>query len=222
MTSSLGDLSTAASNFNKAYGMYNHSASSDGMGLFTSLEVGFMLNKWNAWGVLFDFGSFGGFKANASDQFGDSVAQTIQPEVVAFQVEYYRFFPLGRFRLCANGGGGIYNPLVNINFTQNGQVLDSGQMTGLGWGIFLGVGFEMAIGEEFSMSVFTRGRYATTTNIQGSFTDVYGSSQEGGLAISPQGLIEIDPTYSIGRRGYRYANIDFTGATLGISVSYHY
>lgn len=219
---SLGDLSSAASAFNTTYASFQHNAACDGVGLLGGLEVGFMLDKLNAWGVVVEAGSFNGFKASASDTSGNSLSQTLQPNMVSVQAEYYRYFPVGPFRLWANAGAGVYNTVVNLNYLQNGSPLETGQLSGLGWGGFLGAGFELAVSEQLSLSLSLRGRYATTGNIQGSFTDSSGASQEAGLAFGTNGLLAAYPTYQINVNGWRYAKIDYTGGDMVLAVSYHY
>ena len=223
MTASLGDLSNSVQAFQNYYGsLYGHSsASADGFGPCLGLEVGFMLDTYNAWGVVFEGAALNGFKGEANDNFGTSFNQSLQPNMVSIQAEYLRFFKLGRFRLCANAGAGLYNTLLELNETdQNNVTVASGEMGGIGIGGFLGLGFETALGEQFSAGIYARGRYATTGNIQGILTDQYGNGQMSVLAADPTGLISAVPVNAT--NGYKTVNVDYTGADFELSVSYHY
>ena len=218
-TAALGDLPAAAKAFNTYFADASPTASVDGMGVLGGLEVCFMLDKWDAWGVTADGAAFNGYKATATDLYGNKASEVIQPNMVAVQLEYYRFFKVGNFRLYATGGGGLYNSLVNLTYKRNEQVLYSGKMDGLGFGGQLGVGGEMAIGDQFSLFLSLRGRYATSGNIQGDFSGTFGLA---GLAIDQNGLLVPYPAESIERDGLKFAKIDYTGADFGLGLTYHY
>jgi hypothetical protein len=218
-TASLGDLSAAAKAYTSYYASNSPSASVDGFGPLAGLEVCFMLDKWDAWGVSVDGAAFNGYKASATDGYGDVYTDIIQPNMVAVQLEYYRFFKMDNFRLFATGAGGIYNSLVNLTVKMNERTLFTGKMDGLGFGGQLGVGGEMAIGDQFSTSFFIRGRYATSGNIQGDFSGVWGLA---GLAINSDGLLKVCAADSIEPDGLKFAKIDYTGADFGLSITYHY
>jgi hypothetical protein len=221
-TASLGNLAKTTSPFLKNYSTFNPAANVDGSGLVGGMELGFMLDTLNAWGLVVDLGSFGGYRAQAADNAGNYLKQTVQPNMIAIQAQYYHFFKLGRFRLYANAGGGFYNTLVEFNNIDTGEVLQSGEMSGLGYGGFLGVGFETAVWDEFSASAYLRGRYATTGNIQGGNLNGLGANQQLVLATNPSGLLGAYPSSAIGINGYKAVNIDYTGADFGLSFTYHY
>jgi len=222
MTASLGDLSKTTGGFKAAYSTYNPSATVDGFGYLGGLEVGFMLDTLNAWGIVVDGAAFNGYKASASDTVGNYLKQTVQPNMVSIQAEYYHYFKLGAFRLYANAGGGFYNTIANLNFINTGFTEEAGEMSGLGYGGFLGMGFEMAVADQLSASAYVRGRYATTGNIQGSNLNGAGANQLMVLSTDPNGVLGPNPSSLIGSNGYKAVNIDYTGADFGISITYHY
>jgi hypothetical protein len=142
--------------------------------------------------------------------------------MIAIEPEYIRYFKMGSFRLFAKAGGGLYNTLVNVNITYAGNMEQSGQVGGVGWGGFLGAGFEMAIDEQFSANAFVRGRWATTDNIHGDGIEGVGAGQNLVLSFDPSGQIGLNPSSLIGTPGYTSAKVDYTGGDLGFSFSYHY
>jgi hypothetical protein len=166
-----------------------------------------------------DVAAFNGYQASFSDTYGNTQTETVQPNMVALQLEYYRFFKVDNFRLYATGGGGLYNSLVNLMVKMNNTTINTGKMDGLGFGGQLGVGGEMAIGDQFSTNFFIRGRYATSGNIQGDFSSVWGLA---GLAIDSDGLLRAYPAEHIEPDGLKFAKIDYTGADFGLSIAYHY
>ena len=227
LTGSLGDLPKSVAAYQNYYGSLNGhaSASADGFGPALGLEVGFMMDNYNAWGVVFDGAALNGFKGSTNDNFGNSSTETLQPNMVSIQAEYLRFFKLGRFRLCAEAGAGVYNTAVELNVIDqnsagNSVTFQSGEMGGIGWGGFLGLGLETALGGQFSAGLFARGRFATTGNIQGIITDQYGDGQMSALVADSSGLVSAQAVNNTG--GYKAVNIDYTGADLELSFSYHY
>ncbi len=219
MTSSLGDLSKAAAAFRSYYAADNTTATADGFGPFGGLEVGFMLDTYNAWGVVLDGAALNGYSAEVQDTSGNYLKENIQPKMISVQAEYYRFFKLGRTRLYANLGGGFYNTIVDLNYVNDGIVYESGEMAGMGLGGYLGLGWEIALGDQFSASLFTRARVATTGNIQGTTTNGLGSSQTSVLSTDSNGLVGAN---LVGTSGYKPVNVDYSGADVGLSISYHY
>jgi hypothetical protein len=220
-TAALGDLPAAAKAFTSSsyYTSLSPAASVDGFGPLGGLEVCFMLDKWNAWGVAVDAAAFNGYKASITDIYGNVESAAIQPNMVAIQLEYYRFFKVGNSRLYVTAAGGVYNSLVNLTYKENQLVKHTGKMDGLGYGGQLGVGGDMAIGDQFSASFFIRGRYATSGNIQGDFSGTFGLA---GLALDPNGLLGPYPVDRIDVDGYKFAKIDYTGADIGLAITYHY
>jgi tetratricopeptide (TPR) repeat protein len=221
MTASLGDLPKAAEAFRSHYASDNTTATADGFGPFGGIEVGFMLDTYNAWGVVVDGATLNGYNAEAQEN-GSYLKESIQPKMVSIQAEYYRFFKLGRTRLYANLGGGFYNTIVDLNYVNNGDVFESGEMAGIGIGGFLGLGWEIAVGDQISASLFMRARYATTGNIQGNATNGYGASQMTVLTTDPTFGVGANPSSVVGTNGYKAVNVDYTGADFGLSISYHY
>lgn len=222
MTASLGDLPKAAAAFNQYYAGLEPHAQADGFGLLGGLEVGFMLDKWSGWSVVFDAASFSGYKSDRMDTFGNTLHETYQPDMLAFQAEYYRYFQLGRFRLSAGAGGGLYHAIVSLHSVRNDNfLLQDGELTGIGWGALLGVGIEMALGEQFSLGFSARGRFATIDHIQGNITNINGATQPVGLVLDT-GLLESYSPNIIDTYGLPYAKLDFTGGDVGLSISYHY
>lgn len=221
ITANLGDLPKAASAFQSYYGPQNGqaSATADGFGPLGGLEVGFMLDTYDAWGVVFDYAPLNGYNASTQDNFGNIVKEKIQPNMISIQAEYYRYFKLGSTRLWANAGAGFYTTLVELDESQNGIELQSGELGGDGYGGFLGAGWEIAVAEQFSASVNFRGRYATTGNIQGMVLYNNGADQPSVLASDSTGVVSAWPT---GTPGINPINIDFTGIDMGFSLSYRY
>jgi tetratricopeptide (TPR) repeat protein len=216
------DLAKFTSAFQSTYSSKNYStsASVDGSGPLAGLEVGFMLDTLNAWGIVVEGASLNGFKGTAQyPSSGISEVDSLQPDFISIQAEYYHFFKLGRTRLDASLGGGLYNTLLNMNYTDAGQVYESGQMTGLGFGGFLGLGWEIALGEQYAAGLMVRGQWAATGNLQGNFTTSSGVNEGGELGSNSAGLIDVYPQ---GGNGYKPVNIDYTGADFSLSISYHY
>jgi hypothetical protein len=224
ITASLGDLSKGAPAFRNYYTpIYGHAtASVDGFGPLMGLEVGFMLDTYNAWGVVFDGAPLNGYKALAQDNFGNSLKGTIQPNMFSIQTEYYRFFKLGPTRLYANAGGGFYTTLVELSYTQNGVNLQSGELGGIGIGGFLGAGWEIAVADQISASFYARGRYATTGNLQGLITYGSGGSEMSVLSTDSTGVVSATPLSMLASTGSKAINVDYIGADLGLSITYHY
>lgn len=220
MTARLGDLSKAATAFSNYYTAINiqNTATADGFGLLGGMEVGFMLDTFNAWGVVVDGATLNGYTAQSKENEG-YLKESVQPEMISVQAEYFRFFKLGRTRFYANAGGGLYNTIVNLNYLNNGNVFESGEMAGIGIGGFLGLGWEIALGDQFSASLFVRARYATTGNIQGTTTNAAGSSQTSVLSTDSNGLLGAN---LVGTTGIKAVNVDYTGGDAGFSISYHY
>jgi tetratricopeptide (TPR) repeat protein len=222
MTADMGDLRKAASAFQNYYAAYNPSASSDGFGLLGGIEVGFMLDTLDAWGIVLDGATFNGYKASWGGGSANYLNETIQPSMISIQAEYYRFFKMGRTRLYANLGGGFYDTILDLNYVNDGVVFQSGEMAGIGFGGFLGVGWEIAVADQLSAGIYARGRWATTGNIQGNATNGYGASQMAVLSTDPNGLVGANPSSVVGTKGYKAVNVDYTGADFGLSISYHY
>ncbi len=219
MAAGMGDLRKAASAFETYYAAYGPSASNSGLGLLGGMEVGFMLDTLDAWGVVLDGATFNGYKASWGNGSGTYLNESIQPKMISIQAEYYRFFKLGRTRLYANLGGGLYNTILNLNYVNNGVVFQSGEMAGMGFGGFLGLGWEIAVGDQLSASVYARGRWAGTGNIQGNSANSFGSNQMAVLSTDQNGLVGANP---VGTNGTKAVNVDYTGADFGLSISYHY
>ncbi|HVZ80678.1 MAG TPA: hypothetical protein VHE12_07750 [bacterium] len=220
-TASLGDMAKAPAAFIKNNPAYSPGGSLDGFGPMVDLEVGFMLDTLDAWGMDFNVAAFNGYRGTASDSTGQYL-EVFQPTMIAVQPEYMRFFKLGSFRLFAKGGAGLYNTLVNVNITYAGVTQQAGQVGGVGFGGFLGGGFELAIDDEFSASAFLRGRWATTDNIHGDGIEGVGAGQNLVLSFDPSGQMGLNPSSLIGTPGYTSAKVDYTGGDLGLSFSYHY
>lgn len=219
--SSLGGLPKSAPAFEAEYGsLYGHaSASCGGFGPLATLEVGFMLDTLDAWGIVFDGAALNGYQALAQDNFGNTLKGSIQPNMISIQPEYYRFFKLGRTRLWACAGAGAYLTVVELSYLQNGKNAQSGELGGLGYGGFLGLGWEFALGDQISAGIYVRGRYATTGDIEGDVSYGQGAAQLSVLGSDSEGLVS---AYPVGTGGIKTTNIDYTGADGGFSISYHY
>lgn len=225
ISASLGDLPKGAPAFQSYYtGLYGHASSTvDGTGPLAGLEVGFMLDKFNTWGVDFDGAAFNGYKASANDNFGNTLKGTIQPNMISAQAEYIHYFKLGTTRLWLGGGGGFYETIVELNYvkanSQSAVTLQTGELVGIGYGGFLGLGWDIALGDQLSANIYVKGRYATTGDIEGVVTYSNGAGQASVLAADSNGLVSAVPT---GTTGVKSLNIDYTGQDMGLSVSYHY
>ncbi len=221
ISSGLGNLPKSVSAFQAEYGpMYGQaSASCDGFGPLATLEMGFMLDTYNAWGVVFDGAALNGFQASAQDIYGDTFKGSIQPNMISIQPEYYHFFKLGRTRLWASAGAGVYLSIVELNYTKNSASFESGELGGLGYGGFLGLGWEFAVGDQVSAGIYVRGRYATTGGIAGNVSYQGGATQPSVLGADSYGLVSAYPT---GASGFNPVHIDYTGADAGLFISYHY
>jgi tetratricopeptide (TPR) repeat protein len=222
LSADLGGLPKAAAAFRNYYSAYDTQASADGFGPLAGLEVGFMLDTQNAWAVAFEGASLNGYRASARDSSGNSLTESLQPDMVALQAEYYHFFRLGTLRLSAGIGAGFYLTVLQLNAVNDGVTYLSGEMSGTGFGGTAQVGLETALGEQFSAGLFLKGRYATTGGIQGNATDGYGTVQSEVLATDADGLLSAFPASSVGQNGVKAVNIDYTGASLSMAFTYHY
>jgi hypothetical protein len=220
ISAGLGDLPKSVPAFQSYYtNLYGHaSASVDGFGPLAGLEVGFMLDTYNAWGVAFEGASFNGYQASANDNFGNTLKGSIQPDMLSIQAEYYRFFKLGSTRLWAGAGAGFYATIAELSYVQNAVTLQSGEMAGLGYGGFLGLGWDIALGDQFSAGLYVRGRYATTGDIEGLIAYNNGTSQQSVLISDNTGAYAV-PT---GTAGAKPINVDYTGMDAGLGICYHY
>ena len=220
ISASLGDLPKAAPAFQTYYtAQYGHaSASVDGFGPLVGLEVGFMLDTYNAWGVAFDGASLNGYRASANDNYDYKLKGSIQPSMISIQAEYYHYFKLGSTRLWAGAGAGFYATIAELSYVQNAVTLQSGEMAGLGYGGTLGLGWDIAVGDQVSAGLYLRGRYATTGNIEGMVTYSDGTQQQSVLISDNTGAYAV-PT---GTAGAKPINIDYTGMDAGLGICYHY
>lgn len=220
ISSSLGDLPQSAPSFQSYYAAkYGYaSATVDGSGPLVGLEVGFMLDTYNAWSMSFDGAVFNGYKASAHDNFGNTLVGTIQPNMVSIQAGYIHYFKLGGSRLWAQAGGGFYDTIAELSYLQNAVTLQSGEMVGVGYGGFLGLGWDMAVGDQVSAGVYVRGRYATTGDIEGLVSYGNGASQQSVLVSDSTGAYAVP----VGTTGAKAVNIDYTGFDTGLAITYHY
>lgn len=225
ISASLGDLPSSAPAFQSYYGAkFGYaSATVDGTGPLAGLEVGFMLDTYDAWSMSFDGAAFNGFKASAHDSYGNTLKGSIQPNMISIQPAFIHYFKLGRTRLWTQVGGGFYDTIAEVNYVQANQAgavtLQTGEMAGLGIGGFLGLGWDIAVGDQISASLYVRGRLATTGDIEGLVSYSNGTGQQSVLASDDTGVISASPT---GTAGIKPVNIDYTGGDAGLAITYHY
>lgn len=221
ISANLGDLPSSApafqSYFTAKYGYA--SASVDGSGPLAGLEVGFMLDTYNAWSMSFDGAAFNGYKASAHDNFGNKLTGSIQPNMISIQPAFTHYFKLGSTRLWAQAGGGFYDTIAEVSYLQNAVTLQTGEMVGIGYGGFLGLGWDIAVGDQISASLYVRGRYATTGDIEGLVSYSNGAGQQSVLVSDDTGVISAVPT---GTTGVKSVKIDYTGEDAGLAITYHY
>ncbi|HJT23917.1 MAG TPA: hypothetical protein VJ873_05035, partial [bacterium] len=160
-----------------------------------------------------------GYKASAHDNFGNTLKGSIQPNMVSIQAGYYRYFKLGTTRLWAGAGGGFYETIAELSYVQNNANLQSGEMVGIGYGGFLGLGWDVAIGDQISASFYVRGRYATTGDIEGLVSYSNGAGQQSVLASDSTGVVGAVPT---GTSDVQPVKVDYTGEDVGLAITYHY
>ena len=221
ISASLGDLPSSAPAFQSYFGAkYGYaSATVDGTGPLAGLEVGFMVDTYNAWSMSFDGAAFNGLKAAAHDNFGNTLKGVIQPNMISIQPAFTHYFKLGRTRLWAQAGGGFYDTIAEVSYVQNAVTLQSGEMVGIGVGGFLGLGWDIAVGDQISASLYVKGRWATTGDIEGLVSYSNGAAQQSFLSSDSTGVISASP---VGTTGVKSVNIDYTGGDAGLAITYHY
>src|SRR5579871_1435152 len=204
ISASLGGLPSSAPAFQSYFGAkYGYaSATVDGTGPLAGLEVGFMLDTYDAWSMSFDGAAFNGFQASAHDNFGNTLKGTIQPNMVSIQPAFTHYFKLGRTRLWAQAGGGFYETIAEVNYVQanpsSAVTLQSGEMVGIGFGGFLGLGWDVAVGDQLSASLYVRGRWATTGDMEGVVSYSNGAGQQSVLSSDSTGVISASPVGTTG------------------------
>jgi hypothetical protein len=95
-------------------------------------------------------------------------------------------------------------------------------MVGYGFGGNLTLGYELYLSREMMLSLMVQGRFAGTSNIQGEFKDTQGNLHQVGLVMTSQDYLGTAYTSSIGSNGIRWANVDYTGGSAAIGLSFRY
>jgi hypothetical protein len=116
-------------------------------------------------------------------------------------------------------GLGLYATSLSIDSrldTPGGTFTLNGTMLGMGFGGTLGAAMEFPLGDSMAFGGYLRGRFATTSGIQGTFEDQFGDQYELGLAKNDEGIVSFADVDNIGTGGIEWASIDYTGAEGGI------
>ncbi len=231
----------AAGNF---FGMTNGNASMQSGGFNVGGELGFLLNPNNGIAIGVRYIQANDYTFNASDSAPateydnngnlnqDSWSTTLTPYVVPITLDYYLFLPDSGGRFFLTAGVGYYAGTVSV--AENYSVVNyefsngdpnyfndfnnpSGDLTAGTVGFQFGIGRDFAVGPNFGVSLFARGRYAKISNFRGSLSD--GNSWV--LAKFSDGTVDIDNPANIGTNGETYATVDFTGFDIGASINWY-
>jgi hypothetical protein len=220
----LGDLKTSADTFPDVWNEgVTSEAKADGMGFLVGVEGGYALDRENSLGLSIDGGFFGGYTATATDGF-DEYKESYVPTMVGVGFNYYHYFLMGTSRIQLGGGPGFYLTMLKVSETFNGENWANGNMSGLGFGGTLNLGWEMAVSEMISINVNLRGRYASTSNIKADAQSTTTGEDMGeiGFVMYPGGHAGIAPVSAIGADGIRWANVDYTGVDADLGLTIHY
>lgn len=220
INSTLGDLSTGVQGIQNAPGVTNASASNSSTGFLLGGEAGYSFDEENALGLSANIGFFGGY----TDRYtfgGNDFNDSFSPVMIAIEPLYHHFILMGDSRLNLEIGPGFYITGMNVTEVVNGTLAVNGPMDGYGFGGVVGGSYDISF-KNFSIDIFAHGRLATTSNIQGTFTDDLGNSYQLGLATGSNGVVGPLETDLIGTGGTRWSNVDYTGFDAGLAVTYRY
>lgn len=232
INSTLGDLSTGAQALpnNLTYteiglspvGIASATASNSGTGFLLGGEAGYSFDPENAVGLAVNLGFFGGYSDHILTTGGDTITNTFSPIMYELGVLYHHYFLMGDSRLGLEAGPAFYLTTMEVDSEEDGNILLSGPMQGYGFGGILGAEYDISF-KNFSIDIFAHGRLASTSNIQGSGTDIYGNPIQAGLAVdTTNNSVFPDYTSNIGVGNERWANVDYTGFDAGLAVTYRY
>ncbi len=217
----LGDLANAANVWNQeiAQARAQGTASFSNVGYRFVLEGGIPLDKTNSWSVQADFET--GHNFEASLVYSSPVTQNISPQLLAFGMNYYHYFPYesGRFFLM----GGVFFGEALVNFYSDDPIeTDSGVLTGNSFGFNLGFGNELKISPSTGFEISGRFRYLTISQVRNNYlVTSYSNTGQVVLAADANGNLGLADTRSIGQGGLRYATVDFTGFNLNCGFVFH-
>jgi tetratricopeptide (TPR) repeat protein len=200
-------------------------------GVDLDLQYGFQFNPTS--GVALGIGYHRNSDLNLSIDFnngGDFETLNLQPQVVPLTIDYFLFLPDHTGRFFISAGLGYYYGDVRADKNYDYSIAEGtpdadeyrGDLVAGGLGFQASIGREFAVTDRVSVSLFAKGYYAKLTNFQGTLVDDNGYGGQYGLAVLPDGSLDVQPTGQIGGgSGARYATVDFTGFDVGMSVNFY-
>ncbi len=213
------------------YGFNKGNATMSNSGFSTGGEIGFLVNPNFGIGIGARYIQGSTYTLSAEntntpstypEDFEDA---SFTPEVVPITLDLYLFMPDHDGRFFISAGAGYYWGVVNVNenysltyYEGNSSAQDNpvGNLYAGNVGFQVGVGRDFAIGRNFGISIFARGRYCQISGFQGTLSD----GNNYALVKYSDGTVDIDNPANVGSGGEKYAVIDFTGFDAGISLNW--
>jgi len=221
---SLGDMGNAPQAFLDYFSGYNATAEGSQLGIAMAVLGAMALDKDNAVGLEVGTGLFNGLSQSVVES-GFTLAEDYRPMMMDVELKYLRLFPMAGARLQAELGAGLYLTSLSMDAQGDsgfGSYSIEGSMMGLGFGASLGLALDFPLGQDIALGAYLKGRFATTSGIQGTFEDQFGDRYELGLAKNDAGWVSYTLTDNIGTGGIEWATIDYTGAEGGLSLTFTY
>lgn len=207
------------------------SASHEGFGL--DGEGGLMLNPNMGLAFDVDFVFNDPYSVKVTYDLGYPESLTVSNVTIMFTLDYDLFLPESFGRTFLSVGGGLYFSMLEVdqttsavNFfgTDNGNGGGGpnewkGELYGLGPGVQLGLGQQIAIDKGTALEISALGYLGQISNFRGTLRDTEGNTGQFGLAASSSNptLVDVEPTSNI-NGSERNAVIDFTGFYVGAAV----
>jgi hypothetical protein len=220
----LGDLAGASQAFMDNFSGYNPIAENSSLGVAMGVLGTIALDDANAVGLEVGTGIFGGLLQFTDPGLGTYINESYKPTMVDVELKYLRLIPMGGARLRGELGAGLY--MTNLAMSSQGDFgfgsyTINGTMMGFGFGATLGATLDFPLGRDMALGAYLRGRYATTSGMQGTFEDQFGDQYELGFAQS-DGMVGFTTVSNIGTGGLEWGVIDYTGAEGGITLTITY
>ena len=224
-----GDFNSATNGFKIAApsaGTTTHTSSAGNGGLGFKLEGGYGLDSRNGMTLTLSAMEMDGFHAHAHGA-GVTLVEDFDPLVLGLEMDYCHFWPHDDYRFYIKGGVGYYDALIACNQAVGSAVPGLGDFSGTvgngDFGVNLGGGFEIRMGDDLGLELSAAFRYATVSDLTYSYTDkATGDKKALGLAILPTGFIGVVDSSTVGgQNGSRLLSMDLTGIEVGLSIDYY-
>ncbi len=231
LINSANATNTEAQNGTLFYNFTNANALMSNSGFSTGGELGFLVNPNFGIGIGARYIQAGTYTLTAVDTSSSQVYPedfenaTFTPSVVPITLDFYLFMPDHDGRFFISAGAGYYWGVVNVNenyslqnYRNNPNAQDNplGNLYAGNVGFQVGIGRDFAIGRNFGISLFARGRFCQISGFQGTLSD----GDNYALVKYSDGTVDIDSPANVGVGGEKYAVIDYTGFDAGISLNW--